>query len=309
MTTKSKLSFWQRVAIEIIWFWCRVISITPRWFRYYVLADIIYFFVYKCRRYRVKVVDKNLENSFPTKSAEERAKIRKAYYHYLAEVVVSTISLAGGDTHKTILHSDDNHSIEELKVETEGKSWVALTAHYGLWEYLIFWAQFADQSLIAVYHPLENKVFDQLYRRFRSYKNVVPVPLKETVRFCLEHKDGLNGRNFVVGLIADQNPPRRPNSHWLSFLNQQSIFFDGGEKIALKLNLPVYFIYQRRLGRGKYCLEYKLIYDGVEEVETNEITSRYVKMLEQLIEETPHLWLWSHKRWKHNPNKWKHAKR
>lgn len=270
------------------------------------MADIIYFLIYRCLRYRVKVVDKNLQNSFPEKSEQERKEIRKQFYHYLAEVAVSTLSLAGGNPQKTILDNAENAPINDLRAKTEGQSWVALTAHYGLWEYLIFWALFADQSLVAVYHPLENKLFDELFRRLRSHKNVVTVRLKDTVRFCFEHQDGVNGLNYVVGLIADQNPPRRPNSKWFNFLNQESIFFDGGEKIALKFNLPVYFIYQKRLGRGRYQFEYQMIHDGVESVEPYEITRRYVNMLEKLIEETPHLWLWSHRRWKHNPNKWKY---
>ncbi len=302
---KSKLSFGQKVALELIWISCRVVSFTPRWFRYYIFADFIFFIIYRCLGYRVKVVDKNLKNSFPEKSDSERAKIRKDFYHYLSEVIVSAISLAGNHPERSILSNTDGAPISKMRSETIGQSWVALTAHYGFWEYLIFWALYAEQSLIAVYHPLENRVFDELFKRLRNHKNVVTVPLKECVRYCLEHQDGVNGLNYVVGLIADQNPPRRPNSEWFSFLNQETIFFDGGEKIARKLKLPVYFIYQHRIGRGLYQYQYELIHDGVEPVEPNEITRRYIEKLEQLIQQTPHLWLWSHRRWKHDPNKWK----
>ncbi len=308
MKIRNKLSFWQRVALEFVWFMCRVISITPHWFRYYVVADVLYFLLYTCLKYRVKVVDKNLQNSFPEKSESERNEIRKQFYHYLSEIFVSTLSLANKRSRKTILSNTEGAPISRMKAETAGQSWVALTAHYGLWEYLIFWAQYADQSLVAVYHPLENKLFDELFRRLRNHQNVVTVPHKETIRFCLDHKDGVEGRNYVIGLIADQNPPRRPNSEWFKFLNQDSIFFDGGEKIALKLKLPVYFIYQRRISRGFYQYEYDLIHDGIESVEPYEITRRYIEKLERLIQETPHLWLWSHRRWKHDPNKWKHSK-
>lgn len=308
MKIRNRFSFWQRVALELVWLKCRIISVMPHWFRYYVIADLLYFLLYKCLKYRVKVVDKNLANSFPEKSESERHEIRKQFYHYLAEIFVSTISLASRRSRKTILSNTEGAPISKMRAETIGQSWVALTAHYGLWEYLIFWAQYADQSLVAVYHPLENKIFDELFRRLRNHQNVVTVPLKETIRFCLDHHDGVEGRNYVIGLIADQNPPRRPNSEWFKFLNQDSIFFDGGEKIALKLKLPVYFIYQRRISRGMYQYEYDLIHDGIESVESYEITRRYIERLERLIQETPHLWLWSHRRWKHDPNKWKHSK-
>ncbi len=304
----NNLTFWQRVIVSIIIFLCRIISILPHWFKYYVLAETVYFIAYKCCSYRTKVVDKNLLNAFPELSDDERKKIRSDYYHYLSEVMVSTIALAGGSPQKNILQEGDDCPISRLKAETAGQSWVALTAHQGLWEYFMFWGQYASQMLIAVYHPLENKIFDEAFRRLRRQKNVETVALKDTIRYCLEHKDGVNGLNYVIGLIADQNPPRRPNSEWFNFLNQQTIFFDGGEKIALKLKLPVYFAYQRRLRRGVYQINYELIHDGVEAVEPNEITRRYIEKLERVIRENPHLWLWSHRRWKHNPNKWKWAK-
>ncbi len=307
--SKSKLNFGQKILLEVVWLFCRFISILPHWFKYYIFADVVYFLIYHCLRYRVAVTDKNLRNSFPELSDEERAKIRKEYYHYLSEVMVSTIALAGGHPQRSIIpQNSDNTPIAELKAKTAGQSWVALTAHYGLWEYLMFWAEYSDQAMIAVYHPLENDVFEHLFKRLRGHKNVHTVAAKETVRFCMEHKEGIDGKNYLIGLIADQNPPRRPNSQWFKFLNQDSIFFDGGEKLALKLGLPVYFIFQRRISRGVYEFCYELIHDGVESVEPYEITRRYIEKLERVIRQEPSLWLWSHRRWKHDPNKWKHKK-
>ena len=100
-------------------------------------------------------------------------------------------------------------------------------------------------------------------------------------------------------MIADQNPPLRPNSHWFRFLNQDTVFFDGIEKMSLKFHLPVYFCHQRRLRRGFYELEFLPLYDGVEPVAPNEVTERYVRQLEREIVADPGMWLWSHRRWKH----------
>ena len=53
-----------------------------------------------------------------------------------------------------------------------------------------------------------------------------------------------------------------------------------------------------RLSRGRYEMSFAPIYDGVEPVAENEITERYVRLLEE-IRRRPELWIWSHKRWKH----------
>lgn len=147
---------------------------------------------------------------------------------------------------------------------------------------------------------LRSRVFDELYKRLRSHANICPVPMAESLRFYLRNREkGIDGKNIVMGLIADQNPPRRPDSHWFRFLNRDTIFFDGGEKLALRCGLPVYCCWLRRVKPGYYEMDFDRIYDGEEEVAPHEITERYVRRLEQKIREYPDLWMWSHKRWKH----------
>ena len=142
---------------------------------------------------------------------------------------------------------------EEHYAKVHGRDWIAMTAHFGCWEYCSYWGLYErSQMLVAVYHPLRSKVME-----------------------CLYH------------------------SHWFRFLNQDTIFFDGGEKLALRCNLPGYFVRMERLQRGRYQMSFEPIYDGVEEVAQYEITERYVRRLEAMIREHPELWMWSHRRWKH----------
>ncbi len=63
--------------------------------------------------------------------------------------------------------------------------------------------------------------------------------------------------------------------------------------------MPVYFMNVKKNGTANYTVNFEMIYDGVEQVEEYEITERYVRRLEQMIREVPHLWMWSHRRWKH----------
>lgn len=67
---------------------------------------------------------------------------------------------------------------------------------------------------------------ERLYQRLRNYENSMTVAMKDSLRFYLRNREcGVDGKNLVMGLIADQNPPRRPDSHWFRFLNQDTIFF------------------------------------------------------------------------------------
>lgn len=297
---RTEMTLLQRAELELLWLWAWLFAVMPYWFKYYVVENLLYFLLCYVLRYRRKVVLRNLRNSFPEKSERELAEICRRFYRTLAELFVDTINMAhmSADKARTVLTVK---GLEEHRAAVKGRDWIALTAHYGCWEYCSYWGLYEpSQMLVAVYHPLRSVVMERFYQRLRNYENSTTVAMKECLRFYLRNREtGIDGKNLVMGLIADQNPPRRPDSHWFRFLNQDTIFFDGGEKLALRCHLPVYFVRMERLQRGRYQMSFELLYDGEEEVTPNEITERYVRRLEAVIVERPELWIWSHRRWKH----------
>lgn len=299
-TKHTQLNLFQRIWLECMWQLARFFAVLPYWFKYYVVETLLYVVLHYLLRYRMRVVKGNLRNSFPEKSERELAQLRRKFYWTLAELFVDTVDLAHMTPAKgrRILRVK---GLEEHLARVGDRNWIAMTAHYGCWEYCSFWGLYApSQIVVAVYHPLESRLADRFYQRLRSGDYAVPVPMRESLRFYLRNETcGVGGRRLVMGLIADQNPPKRPDSHWIRFLNQDTIFFDGGEKLALRCRLPVYFVKMERLRRGRYEMSFEKIYDGEEPVADYVITERYVRILEREIRRRPELWMWSHKRWKH----------
>ena len=296
--SESKLSRGQRLQLNLLWGCCCGFSYLPRWVRYHLVQPLIVLLLLGIR-YRRRVILSNLERSFPEKSPKELRRILYNNYRILAEVIVDTISLAGVSAKR----KDEFivfRGIEEHIAQTKGRDWIALASHYGCWEYFMLYGWFDPEStFLGVYHPLRSPIFEAFYNRLRGYaSNILQVPMKECVRHYLRYR-GEGKTNLVLGLIADQNPPLRPDSHWFRFLNQDTVFFDGGEKLALRFHIPVYFIHVERLEAGCYEVRFEQIYDGESEVAPNEITERYVRLLEQMIVRKPELWMWSHRRWKH----------
>lgn len=297
---RAELTFMQRIGLEMLWGLARLFAVMPYWFKYYVAENFVFFLLYYCLRYRMRVVKTNLRNSFPEKSEAELLVIRRRFYRTLSEILIDTVNMA----HMSREKACSVIGVEELEKHVEavhGRDWIAMTAHFGCWEYCSYWGLYEpSQMLVAVYHPLRSVIVEHLYRRLRNYENSMTVAMRDCLRFYLRNREkGVGGKNLVMGLIADQNPPWRPDSHWFRFLNQDTIFFDGGEKLALRCHLPVYFVKMERLQRGRYRMSFERIYDGEEEVAPNEITGRYVSRLEEMIRERPELWMWSHRRWKH----------
>lgn len=288
----------ENLRVALMWYACRATAIMPYWFRYYVLQEVIYFLLRYVVRYRRALILRQLADSFPDKSAEQIKQICAKYYQTLAEMFVNTISLAGIDDRQRAerLLFDEQASMGDV---IKGRNVVVLTSHYGFWEYATF-AKLAyrEHEIVAAYHPLKQPAWDRFYRRLRTMDHVVHVSSAMYLRYFMNNKDGINGHNLILGLIADQNCPPVRGCKWHRFLNHDTLFYDGGEQLAMKYGMPVYYLCLERVKRGQYIARFTQIYDGVEQLPQGEITSRYARLLERDITAHPELWMWSHNRWK-----------
>ena len=65
----------------------------------------------------------------------------------------------------------------------------------------------------------------------------------------------------------------------------------GSEKTAVKLDAVVLFLYSRKVARGYYETEFRLVTDHAKETRKFEITDKCNRLLEQQILEQPEFWL------------------
>lgn len=302
MSTQSSqttsLTLWQRISLEILWILCRGFAIMPHFVRHHIFGTICCFILRDVLHYRRRVIMDNLRRSFPDKSEAELNRICRGTYANLSEQIINTISQSGV-SEKTLLHRMVITNAEPTRKAINGRSAILLTAHYGPWEAgstvsLVF----PEQTLVAVYHKITSPVMDELMKRIRMHKNVELVDMKRTMRHFVDNRDK---RPMALGLIADQNPVLRANMRWYRFLHQWTAFFEGGETLAMKYHLPVYYFSPRRISAGHYEASFSLIYDGESPIAPGEITERYVRLLENEINAHPEMWMWSHRRWKHTP--------
>ena len=287
-----------RIQYRIFYKACRLVGRLPEKWLYGGLASLIFFLLYRVVRYRLPVVRQNLAHSFPEKTEHERLDIEYRFYRHLSEVFVDTIRLAS-ISREEILQRMVYTNLEENERRMKGKNWIAAMSHYGSWELTINYVCLSDHRLLAVYRPLHNKVFDFYYYMVRSRFGTQPIPMHEIYREVIRAQRPDHQR-VGVALIADQTPPIHEIKHWYHFLSQDTPFFSGIEKIARRFHMPIVFMHVRQTRPRYYEAELIPIYDGEEEVSEYEITQRYVEHLEAMIRENPHLWMWSHRRWKHS---------
>jgi KDO2-lipid IV(A) lauroyltransferase len=131
--------------------------------------------------------------------------------------------------------------------------------------------------------------------QIRSKFGAKPTPMKDTLREEIKNKNIPHG----LAMVADQTPMKHEIQLWTTFLNQDTPFYIGADKIGRMLQMPVYFVGMKRIRRGHYEIFFKEIANPPYPEGEFYVTEKYAKMLEEEIRTQPANWLWSHRRWKH----------
>ncbi|MBW7867929.1 MAG: hypothetical protein H3C31_06360 [Brumimicrobium sp.] len=274
------------------------ISLLPFW-ALYIISDIVYILTYYIVGYRKKVVRENLKNSFPEFPEERLKKIEEGFYKHFADFLVeSAKSLTISDKE---IRKRCNIINPELvnKYYDEGRDVMILCGHYNNWEYYaVGLAQQMKHKTVAVYQPLKNDFYDKKILNSRQRFGLKMLSIREFPRF-LNEKGSIPPTLSVV--INDQSPRDVQHAHWNTFLNQQTGWMPGGEKLATKHQQAVVFgtIYKKK--RGFYEVEFSLITEHPENEVEGFITDKHSQYLETVIRKEPQYWLWSHRRWKYQP--------
>ncbi len=268
----------------------------------YVFSDLVlYPIVYYIARYRIKVVRMNLKNSFPEKSSKELKIIERRFYRHFCDSFfdsVRILSMSRKEADERMKFTNTGVIFDALN---QNKGVALLFGHYGSWEYLtLIYNHLVDKgvkNIYGVYMPIKSKPVDYLFLKIRTHFDGEVVTKKGVFREVIRLKQ--KGQNGVFGLISDQSPIISDLNYWTTFLNQDTAFITGFERMARQTDMAVIYGDVRRVKRGHYTAELKLISSDPANEELYSVTEQYAKMMEATIVREPSYWLWTHKRWKH----------
>jgi len=263
----------------------------------YLLSDVLYFFLYTVSRYRKDIVLDNLRHAFPEKSQEEINTICKAFYKSFCDQWVEMLKLLTISERELNKRFTGNWEVlEQLRIE--GKNAYVFLGHTFNWEWANVASQFnIKQQMAGVYLPLENSAFDSFVLKLRKRANGIMVSMKAKKEAFAE----LNKVQHVLGLIADQNPSNLNNVLWVNFMGREAPFFIGSAYMAKKGKVAVVLSSIKKIKRGYYHLEMERLCNDATEMDAEAIVKAYVAHLEKQITAQPENWMWTHRRWKHQP--------
>lgn len=278
----------------------RIFSLLPLSVLYFLADYLIYPLVRYVIRYRLSLVRKNIRLSFPDKSEQQQAQIIKDFYHHFASVLVEIIyGYRISDEEMRERFVFENIELVEQLAHTH-KGVFFMLGHFGNWEWIAdIGKRYSDPTIMEynVYRRLKNPSADRAMLALRAKRGGGGcIEKNQLLRQLVAMRRQTNP--ITIGLISDQKPSPRNAHVWTTFLHQDTAFLDGGEQLARKFGYAVTYVQVSSPKRGYYRARFVLLSDQPASTPPQTITLAYASMLEQNIRQQPHLWLWTHNRWK-----------
>ena len=263
----------------------------------YLISDFVSFLLKNIFCYRKRVVYQNIKKTNLKLSTQQISSLVSEFYTHFADVFFEMIKLDGMNkkqiAERFVLK---NHKLINDYYK-DNKSVILMASHYGGFEWCSTLDYFFKHKVVAIYTPLKDKVLNEIVYKSRSKHGIRFVPRTNSFNEIIKLEK--SNSNFIYGLAADQSPQIRTINYWTNFLGVETLFFTGSERLAKELDIPVVFGEMKKIKRGKYQMEFKLIADKPLKLKDKEITEIYKKMVENQIKTNPSYYFWTHRRFKH----------
>ncbi|MDN3686939.1 lysophospholipid acyltransferase family protein [Cyclobacterium jeungdonense] len=262
----------------------------------YVFSDLIYLTAYYLLGYRKNIVRANLNQAFPEKSGIERRQIERKFYRNFTDSLAETVKLLtiGKKELNNRFHAKNPALVFE-KVN-KGEIIIGMCGHLFNWEgHLLTVSSEVQEKCETIYTRVNQPFFEHLMQKIRGRMGADLTERKSFQRAFLKKR---NTPRLIV-LAADQRPNLADIRYRRPFMNRETTFFEGGEKLAKKFNLTVIYAYITKPRRGYYEYDYRVLAEPpYKNQQPHSITDAFVELLEENIRHQPALYLWSHNRWK-----------
>lgn len=273
------------------------LSILPLWLLYIVFFPF-YLLMAFLIRYRKRVIDKNLRDSFPEWDEKEIRKVRNQFYWHFMQIAAEMLKMLTMSRRNVMrrYHCSNPEIVNEFY--DEGRSVVLMSSHYNNWEWMVLSVdmQFKHHGIGVGAHNT-NQVFEKLINRARM-RYGDQVVFHDNVREVMAyHEDNHIPTAYMI--LSDQCPSNPLRCYVTDFLNHKTGFIRGAEGFARKYDLPVLYYEVVKEKIGKYRIDVQLITDHPNELPEGAVMQKYSELLENTIMKAPAFWLWSHRRWKH----------
>jgi len=238
----------------------------------------------------------NLRLALPELGDDERRQLVADCFRHFGALFADVLSARRFDLPEFCRRGDISGLDHLRAAEKAGRGLLMLTAHYGNWEILHFYATIASGPISVVGRPADNPHFHRVVREVRERFGNRVLDKRGSVREMFRVVRA-GGR---LGLLIDQRV-RADEAIDVDFFGRPALTSPIVARLALKTGAPIVPTFGDHLSGGRYRVEFHPPIwpegDG-DDASTHELTRRCLAICEEVIRAAPARWLWMHRRWK-----------
>ncbi len=251
-------------------------------------------------RRHLRIAEANLRAAFPEWDASRIAATARGVYRHFGAVMLDLLWMEGRSAEELLALADVEGIDEILKANDEGAGAIALSAHFGNWEFQAIASVPLAGNISEIARPLDNPLLDRRLVALRSGSgNKVIYKQRALVQALRALRDG-----GIVAVLIDQNV-QAEYGVFVEFFGRPACTTTVAAALALKTGcaiVPVHCILQRN---GRYRMVYgpRVVWQGSgrRDQDLVSLTQHLTAVIESWVRENPEQWLWLHRRWKTQP--------
>ena len=286
----------------------RILGVTIRWFpkrHAMVLGSSLGDFLYFALKKRRRIALENIQIAFGDEmSVDEQAQICRRSFQQIGKTAIEFLrfpQLTFDNIWDEVTVEGKEHLMHALN---QGKGAIVFLPHFGNWELLaLVYGALIPNRAKAIAFPLKNRYLNALVSQYRERLSLKLITRRRAVRETLRALK----EKFAIGFFADQNAGRE--GIFVDFFGKPASAVRGPATLALKTGAPLLLSMDIRQPDDRHRvlitpeIDLERSGDLEQDVQTN--TAHILKILETYIRQYPDQWLWTHNRWKTQPDpKW-----
>lgn len=241
----------------------------------------------------------NLARALPSRSEGERKAIVRAMFAHFGRLLFEILKFSTLSDKQMLARVEFEGEDRARGAYSQGKGVLFFTGHFGFWEIhaLVHGLQLEPIGVLA--RALDNPYLNKMLEDVRSRTGNSVIYRQGAVRRVLKMLNAGHG----VALLIDQHM-HSPDAIAVDFFGRPASTTSTLAALALRTGAPVVPVFAIPVEGGRYRVIYEhAVPPPTEDANAiREFTQRCTDVLEMYVRRRPELWLWMHRRWRHDGN-------
>jgi len=284
----------EQFASTLFWSLKSLSCILPKGTKVTIAKGIAWLF-YKLHKRYYLIARANLDFIYAERlSNSEKEQIIKDMFFNLAQNFGSFIENQNISKEKLLQKVTFKNDKILLDAIASDKPIIFITAHQSNWEILPLAISAKYQPLVGVGRPLKQVWLDKVLKKNRQQFDIEMISKHGAMMKMVKTVKAKK----LLGLLVDQNL----EGVEVEFFGKKTIHTHSAAILAMKYDAIVIPAFITRIGFEQYVATFyepiTVQKSGKEEQDIISHTQKQAEITQKIIEQSPHEWLWIHRRWK-----------